>query len=555
MNVLMLYPKFPEETFWNTDRSVKLFLHRTTIMPPLGLLTIASYLPKDFQVRLIDRNISEESEADWEWADVVFLSLMLAQWEDYRVCVDNARIRGKPIALGGPFTHATPEVATADADWVCLGEAEDIMEELISDLRADRRGKQYQGGNKTNMELVKPPRFHLIPKINDYFSMAIQFSRGCPFKCEFCDIIEIYGRVPRTKTPAQILRELTALKQLGFRGYIFLVDDNFIGNKKNAKVMLKELAVWNRESGYPFRFYTEASINVADDKELLQAMSQANFLHVFIGIETPDPKLLKTTQKMQNIPGVPLKKLRKIREYGIHITAGFIVGFDGEDRNVFEVQRSFIQASGIGIAMVGLLQAIPHTQLSRRLKREGRLLEKVNLHVNLTIEGVNFIPKGQMTKREYLESYRQLVKQVYEPRAYFERILPALLTLRNKVPLRALYEHWRRLLPFLLRGFYYLGVKAKGARFYFWKTFLQVLWKNPAALEAFALDCFYFHHLNQHADYVHRELFRYLSSPSPDDVLDEVIVCADDSYPESESHALLEGPGGKSLPPEQASLG
>lgn len=531
MNILMLYPKFPEEIFWNTGRSGKLFLHRNGIMPPLGLLTIASYLPEDFQVRLIDRNVSEESEADWEWADVVFLSLMVAQLGDYRVCVDNARIHRKPIAVGGPFTHAMPEIATADADWVCFGEAETIMDEFTSDLRADRRGKQYQGGNHTNMESVRLPRFDLLPKINDYCSMAIQFSRGCPFRCEFCDIIEIYGRLPRTKTPAQILTELITLKQLGFRGYVFLVDDNFIGNKKHAKAMLKELSVWNRNNGYPFRFYTEASINLADDKELLEAMSRANFLHVFIGIETPDPKLLKTTLKWQNIPGDPLEKLRKIREHGIHITAGFIVGFDGEERDVFDVQRAFIQASGIGIALVGLLQAIPHTQLARRLKKEGRLLERTILYGNSTIEGINFIPKGEMTKQEYLDRYRRLVKEVYGPKAYFERILPALLTLRNTIPLRAIYEIGRRYFPVLLREFYYLGVKAKGTRFYFWKTFLQVLWKNPAALEAFGYDCFYFHHLNQHANYIERELSRYLSSPSPDDVLDEVIRGPDSLNP------------------------
>lgn len=523
MNVLMLYPKFPEETFWNTGRSVRLLWHRKTIMPPLGLLTIASYLPADFQVRLVDRNVSEESEADWEWADVVFLSLMMAQREDYHRCVANAGIHRKPVAVGGPFTHAMPEVAAGDATWVCFGEAENIMEELVGDLRADRRGKQYQGGSDTNMELVKIPRFELLSDIDDYATMPLQFSRGCPFRCEFCDIIEIYGRVPRTKTPAQILAELTAVKELGFRGTVFLVDDNFIGNKKRAKILLEELAVWNRQQGHPFRFYTEASINLADDEELLERMAQADFFHVFIGIETPDPKLLKTAQKMQNIPGSPLEKLRRVRKYGIHITAGFIVGFDGEERGVFEAQRSFIQDSGVGVAMVGLLQAIPHTQLSRRLKKEGRLLEQASVQGISTIEGINFIPKGDMTKREYLDGYRKLVKEVYEPKAYFERILPALLSLRSKATLRALWPHYWKLFPVLLREFYQLGVKAGAMRFYFWKTFLKLLWKNPKALEAFAFDCAVFYHLNLHADYVERELSRYLSSASIHDALDDVV--------------------------------
>jgi len=240
-------------------------------------------------LRLVDRNVAEESTSDWEWADVVFLSVMMAQWKDYRECVANAKMRGKPIAVGGPFTHALPEAACADADWVCFGEAESILEQLVGDLRANRRGKQYHGGSATNMELVKIPRFELLPDVNDYATMALQFSRGCPFKCEFCDIIEIYGRVPRTKTPTEICAELAAVERLGFQGYIFLVDDNFIGNKRKAKDMLAELASWNRRHNYPFRYYTEASINLADDDELLERMVQAGFFHVFIGIETRTP--------------------------------------------------------------------------------------------------------------------------------------------------------------------------------------------------------------------------------------------------------------------------
>ena len=195
---------------------------------------------------------------DWEWADVVFLSLMLAQREDYAVCIAEAKRRKKPIAVGGPFTHALPEVATADADWVCFGEAETVMDAFVRDLRAGRRGKHYDGGAATNMESVRPPRYELVEDLNDYATMDVQFSRGCPFRCEFCDIIEIYGRVPRTKTAAQMIAELSAIKRLGFRGYIFMVDDNFIGNRRKAKAMLEELATWNRSAGYPFRYYTEA---------------------------------------------------------------------------------------------------------------------------------------------------------------------------------------------------------------------------------------------------------------------------------------------------------
>lgn len=523
MNVLMIYPKFPEQTFWNTARSVKLLWGRKAIMPPLGLLTIASYLPEDFSVRLIDRNVAEESAADWQWADVVFLSVMMAQREDYLECVAIAKRRGKPIAVGGPLTHALPEMACANADWVCFGEAETIMDELAGDLRADRRGRKYQGGSETNMELVKIPRFELMPDVNHYATMALQFSRGCPFKCEFCDIIEIYGRVPRTKMPAQVCAELAAVERLGFQGYVFLVDDNFIGNKRKAKDMLADLSAWNHTHNYPFRYYTEASINLADDDELLECMSRAGFFHVFIGIETPDAKLLKTTQKMQNIPGSPLAKLARIRCHGLHVTAGFIVGFDGEERGVFEAQRRFIQSSGVGVAMVGLLQAIPHTRLSRRLEGEGRLLETLSSTGNHSVEGINFIPKGEMTKREYLENYRELVREIYQPEAYFGRTLPALLSLRAKPPLGVVRRHGTKLLAVLLKECFYFGLRGKAIRFYFWKALCQILWKRPAALECFVFDCAVFHHLHQHADYIQGALTEYLGNPHPEDVLDQVM--------------------------------
>ena len=515
MNVLMLYPKFPEQTFWNTARIDKASVGAEGDHAAAGSAHHRELIcRKIFLFAWSIATSRKNRPADWEWADVVFLSVMMAQREDYRECVANAKMRGKPIAVGGPFTHALPEAACADADWVCFGEAESIMEQLAGDLRAGRRGRQYQGGSATNMERVRFPRFELLPDINDYATMALQFSRGCPFKCEFCDIIEIYGRVPRTKTPAQVCAELAAVERLGFQGYIFLVDDNFIGNKRKAKDMLAELASWNRRHNYPFRYYTEASINLADDDELLERMFQAGFFHVFIGIETPDPKLLKTTQKMQNIPGNPLAKLAKIRRHGLHVTAGFIVGFDGEERGVFEAQRQFIQASGIGVAMVGLLQAIPHTQLARRLKAEGRLLETLSSTGNHTVEGINFIPKGEMTRREYLEKYRELVLRDLSAKGLFRADSSRLTGATGQGPARRRAAAWGETIGRSFKESYYFGMRAKAIRIYFWKALFQILWKRPAAIESFVFDCAVFHHLHQHADYVQRALAKYLSAPA-----------------------------------------
>ncbi len=523
MNILMIYPKYPDATFWNANISQRLLENQKALLPPLGLLTIASYFPPEFEIRLIVRNVREETEDDWQWADAVLLSLMAVQKADYLRCLSEARRFKKPVAIGGPYTHAFSEEIVAEGDWICFGEAESIMPEFISDLREGRRGKQYQGGNKTNMESVPVPRYDLLENIQDYGTMAVQFSRGCPFLCEFCDIIEIYGRVPRTKSPAQVIREFDLIKALGYRGNVFLVDDNFIGNKKRATAMLRELAVWNRNQKGAYHLITEASLNLADEDELLQAMSDANMVMVFIGIETPDPVLLKTTKKTQNIPGDQLEKLNKIRNYGIHITAGFILGFDGEKSGIFEVQRDFIQRSGIGVAMLGLLTAIPHTGLSRRLKSEGRLLEKI-VPLEQTVDGINFIPKGELTKRDYLENYSKLVDEIYQPENFFGRILPALLRLKKPpIPGKLDWGVVFKDINSFIHHVYYFGIKEKDSRRYYWKAFFTLLFKNPRALLPFGIDCFFFYHLKRHARTIRDNLSRYLTDPLPDDVLDQKI--------------------------------
>lgn len=516
LNVLLLYPRYPKHTFWNVDASARAFGGAKSTMAPLGLLTVASYLPDDFEVRLVDRNVREESEADWAWADVVFLSLMLAQQDDYRVCVERARAHGVAVAVGGPYTSAMPAHAAEEADWVCKGEAESIMGELVEDLRAGRRRRHYDGGNGTDMKTVRAPRYELIDDPNDYYVMPVQFSRGCPFKCEFCDIIEIYGRVPRTKSPAQVLAELERIEATGFRGCVFVVDDNFIGNRKRAKEMLIELAAWNDAHDSPFFYFTEASINLGDYPQLLDAMERAEFVFVFIGIETPDPQLLLTTQKVQNTSGDLMERLATIRGHGIHVIAGMVVGFDGEDRRVFERQRAFIEESGIGIVLFGLLQALPNTQLSRRLAKEGRLLGELPVHLNHTIEGMNFVPKTELTKREYLESQIEFLEDIYDPESFFRRIVPAHLAIRRVTsgPMKAAYA------LSLLRLIYRMGVRERELRGPFWRAFLRVARGNPGALGAFYYDCFHYFHLARHRGEARRVISEYLAAPPTGDVLD-----------------------------------
>jgi radical SAM superfamily enzyme YgiQ (UPF0313 family) len=518
VNVLLLYPRYPQHTFWNVDASARAFGGARGTMAPLGLLTVAGYLPDDFAVRLVDRNVREETEADWAWADVVFLSLMLAQQDDYRDCVRQARDRGVPVAVGGPYTSALPERAASEADWVCLGEAETIMESLVADLRADRRGRRYEGGHETDMESVRTPRYELIEDAGDYYVMPVQFSRGCPYTCEFCDIIEIYGRVPRTKTPSQVLVELEAIRDTGFRGCIFIVDDNFIGNRKRAEEMLHALAGWNEAERQPFFYFTEASINLGDHPKLLDAMERAGFVFVFIGIETPDEGLLRTTKKIQNTSGDLLERIATIRGHGIHVIAGMVVGFDGEDRHVFERQRAFIEESGIGVVLFGVLQALPNTQLTRRLAAAGRLLADQPVHLNHTIEGMNFVPKSELSKREYLAGLIEILEEIYAPEAFFRRVVPAHLSIRRSTPAPVKLAYVRSLLRLIHR----MGVRERALRRPFWRALLRIATRNPRALGAFYYDCFHYDHLARHRGEVRRAISAYLASPAPGDVLDEV---------------------------------
>src|SRR5262249_47543185 len=339
MKTLLVYPEFPE-TYWSFRHALS-FEGKRSAFPPLGLLTVSAMLPEAWERRLVDLNIQRLKPSDIEWADLVFCSAMLVQKDSLRRVVELCKAAGKRVVIGGPYiTTSTEDIP--QADHIFLGEAETTLPEFVRDLERGEAKRIYQAAERPALSATPIPDFHLAD-LRRYSAMSVQYSRGCPFQCEFCDIIEIYGRVPRTKGNEQMLAELNSLLELGWRGMVFIVDDNFIGNKRNVKRLLPDLASWSERHGYPFSFITEASVNLAEDEELLYGMRRAGFRRVFLGIETPVEATLKEAQKGQNLRGDLLSSVRKIQGHGMEVMAGFIVGFDNDPEDIFDRQIEFIR--------------------------------------------------------------------------------------------------------------------------------------------------------------------------------------------------------------------
>lgn len=418
MKVLLVYPEFPD-TYWSFRHALK-FEDKQAAFPPLGLLTVSAMLPEAWERRLVDLNVETLWPEDVEWADMVFVSAMIVQNESLETIVKVCRSMGKRVVVGGPYVSTSSE-RLPDADHIFIGEAETTLPEFINDLKLGIARKIYEAPERPALTNTPMPDFSLID-MRHYSAMNVQYSRGCPFSCEFCDIIEIYGRVPRTKTNKQMLAELDSLKAMGWRGMVFIVDDNFIGNKKNVRLLMPDLIEWSRRNDFPFSFITEASVNLAEDDALLQQMEDAGFRRVFLGIETPVEESLKEAQKGQNTRRDLLESIHKIQSYGMEVMAGFIVGFDNDPDDIFERQTDFIRESGIPLAMVGLLTALPDTQLWRRLEKEGRLLDVST--GNNTDCTLNFVPK--MDTARLIEGYKQVLRNIYSPREYYNRALDCL---------------------------------------------------------------------------------------------------------------------------------
>jgi radical SAM superfamily enzyme YgiQ (UPF0313 family) len=415
----MVWPEFPP-SFWGFEGMLQI-LPEKSVMPPLGLITVAALCPPRWQIRLIDCALERLDDADILWADLVMLSAMAAQRAAVRTVLARCRTLGRRTMIGGPYASSQPETLLPLADHVVAGEVDEQFGTIAAGLEAGRARRLYRVPDKPDLTRTPAPRFDLL-RLDDYASMSVQFSRGCPFQCDFCDIITIYGRKPRTKTPDQLVGELDLLHKLGWRKQVFIVDDNFIGNRRAALQLTKELAAWQTRHGYPYVLYTETSIDLAGQPELMDAMAAANFLYVFIGIETPSEVSLREARKFQNLRGDSLAQIRIIQGHGLWVTAGFIVGFDADDEGIFGRQIEFIEKAAIPWAMTGLLQAPPTTALYQRLEGEGRLFEDVGAMTNFTPP--NF--RTLLPAATLLGGLRHMLLELYEPGAFFRRAVRSL---------------------------------------------------------------------------------------------------------------------------------
>ncbi|SHJ33001.1 Radical SAM superfamily enzyme YgiQ, UPF0313 family [Desulfatibacillum alkenivorans DSM 16219] len=415
---LLVYPKVPDNTYWSFKHALR-FVRKKSSMPPLGLITLAAMFPRDVTLKLVDLNIEKLRKKDLEWADAVFVSAMIIQKDSFEEVVALARAAGKPVIAGGPYAGSSHKEIRG-VDHFVLGEVENSFQGFLEDFQAGKAKGLYPPPEKPSLDQTPPPRFDLL-KMESYASMSVQYSRGCPFNCEFCDIWKVYGNKPRLKPAESMIRELQTLHDQGWRGPVFVVDDNFIGNKRRVKAeLLPAMFRWQKDHKYPFRFFTEASINLADDDALLQGMAAAGFNEVFIGIETPSAEALAETGKTQNLKCDMARAVTKIQEYGIEVMAGFILGFDSDTEDIVERQAAFIQQTGIPQAMVGILTALPGTELHSRLEREGRLL-RVSDGNNTHNTTANF--RTKMDAAVLQQSYTKLLSIIYDKnlKNYFDR--------------------------------------------------------------------------------------------------------------------------------------
>ncbi len=488
MRVLLVYPRGPD-TFWSF-RHVLPFVSKKAAFPPLGLLTVAAMLPRAWTLQLVDLNVSELHDEDLRQADYVFLSGMIVHRQSAHEVAARCAALGRTVIAGGPlFTTGYRDFP--EIPHFVLGEAEDLVGRLVADMQRGALQPVYRGADWPDVRNTPVPRWDLV-RMRDYVTMPVQFSRGCPFNCEFCDIVVMNGRVPRTKEPAQVVRELEALRLAGWRDMVFIVDDNFIGNRKRTRDLLTAMIAWRARAAPRMGFLTEASVNLADHEELCELMVEAGFKKVFLGIETPSAGGLAECGKTQNSKRDLAHAVQTLQRSGLEVMAGFIIGFDSDPPDIFARQFEFIQRTGVVTAMVGLLTALPQTALYQRLAREGRLLAETC--GNNTDAAVNFVTR--LDRDFVISGYKELMRKLYAPRHYHQRIRAFLRTLERRGP--AMRLSWSDVQAFL-KSLWLLGVWHRGRGAYwglFWWTLLSRPGKFSAAMELAILG----HHYRRVAD-------------------------------------------------------
>ena len=466
IRVLMVWPRVPS-SFWGMQELRQLISERA-IIPPLGLITVAALCPKDWMIRLIDQNVEDLKDDDIIAADLVMVSGMRAQTQALCEVLERARALGKRTMVGGPLASSEPEVLLPLADHVVVGEPDVEFGRIASDLETGSAQRLYVVQEKPDVTCTPVPRFDLL-KMDGYMCMAVQFSRGCPFQCEFCDIITIYGRRPRTKRNSQMLAEFDALLKLGWRKQVFIVDDNFIGNHKLALELARDMQAWSKAHDYPLAFFTEASLDLAQRPALLEAMVEANFYAVFIGIESPSKESLKETKKYQNLRSDPLESVRFIQESGLWVMGGFIIGFDSDPEDIFERQLEFIERAAIPWAMLGFLEAVPNTPLYDRMLQEGRLIQD-KWRTNL--DPPNF--RTLLPQSVLLSGVRDTLRFLYSGSAFYERAFRSLNCWRPRKSQRPPAAPVLELISTVWRCIWYQGITSNYRKAW-WKFVIELM--------------------------------------------------------------------------------
>jgi radical SAM superfamily enzyme YgiQ (UPF0313 family) len=464
----MVWPKIPD-SFWTFTGMMRL-LREKVVIPPLGLITVAALCPKGWDIRLIDQGVEDLSDADILWADLVMVSGMRVQRRGLKEVLSRARNLGRRTIVGGPYASGDPEAMLKLADHVVVGEPDEVFDAIAKDLEEGSARRLYTIDDKPDLTQTPVARFDLL-KTDFYASMAIQFSRGCPFQCEFCDIIQLYGRKPRTKRPQQIMAELDTLLKLGWKKQVFIVDDNFIGNHRLALELAQELEKWQQAHGYPLAFYTEASMDLARHPALIEAMVKANFLYVFVGIESASKESLVEAKKLQNLSLDPIDSIKILHQGGLWVTGGFILGFDSDTEDIFEQQIGFVERAAIPWALVNFLHALPQTALHARMQREGRMIEDSPNSRDGTAPNFRTV----LPPHVLLRGFQKTLTSIYDPTKYFERAWRSLQAWQTRKCQRpAQQPGLAEIAKIMLRSIWHQGLRSSYRRAY-WKYLLRLV--------------------------------------------------------------------------------